>query len=376
MTTSELLSESVDSARTRENTAFDGLAVESRENFVLFGAGRLGRKVAAALRRHGIEPLAFADNDLRLDGTKVDGTPVLSPAAAAGCWHDDALFVVTTFLPQGGGIGSRLRELALLGCRRTTNFLPFGWKFEGVLPHFGSDLPSQLLEHALELERVGELWCDHISRETYRQALEWRLRADFKEAMSPALNQYFPRDILRPNPEEVFVDGGAFEGDTLRAAPWQFARTLAIEPDPANATILRSSINKETQVHESLLGRVPGSARFDGRGTMASSRSDAGALELSVVTLDELTAGEIPTFVKLDVEGDELAALEGGVEMLKRAQPVVAVCVYHKPEDLWTIPLFLKEALPAHQMFLRAHAWDGFELVVYAVPPVRCLLSR
>jgi hypothetical protein len=91
-----------------------------------------------------------------------------------------------------------------------------------------------------------------------------------------------------------------------------------------------------------------------------------------VATLDDLAAGTQPTFVKLDVEGDELAALEGGKATLERMRPVVAVCVYHRPEDLWTIPLFLHEVLPEHRMYLRAHAWDGFELVAYAVPPERC----
>jgi len=63
MKTSELLSETVDSARHRESTAFDGLREEAGGKIVLFGAGRLGRKTAAALRRAGITPLAFADSN-------------------------------------------------------------------------------------------------------------------------------------------------------------------------------------------------------------------------------------------------------------------------------------------------------------------------
>jgi len=149
------------------------------------------------------------------------------------------------------------------------------------------------------------------------------------------------------------------------------SRVLAIEPDPSNAARLRASMGPNTQLHEVLLGRSAGSARFSGEGTMASSRSDGGALEVRVATLDELTRGERPTFIKLDVEGDELIALQGGVQMLRREQPVVAVCVYHRPEDLWTIPLFLDECLPDHSKFLRAHAWDGFELMAYAVPQAR-----
>ena len=376
MTTSELLSEIVDAARRRETATFDVLAADACGKIVLFGAGQLGRKVLAALRRQGVEPLSFADNDPKLEGTKVDGVFVSSLAAAAARWRDEALFVVAIFLPSGGGVQARLRELETLGCRMSTSYLTLGWKCHGVLPHFGADMPSRLLGNSGDLACVDKLWCDDLSRETFRRQLAWRLRADFDEYAPPARDQYFPQDILRSNPSESFVDGGAFVGDTLRAAPWKFIRILAIEPDPANAAKLRACSSREVRLREVLLGSEAGSARFNGSGTMAAARLDTGELEIPVATLDDLLAGEHPTFIKLDVEGDELAALQGGEDTLKRSQPVVAVCVYHRPEDLWTIPLFLREALPAHRMFLRAHGWDGFELVAYAVPPERCLNPR
>ena len=100
MTTTELLSEGVDAARTREADAISGLEAQVKGRLVLFGAGRLGRKAAAALGRAGTAPLAFADNDPKLQGTLVDGIPVMSPAAAAERWRGEALFVVTTFRPD------------------------------------------------------------------------------------------------------------------------------------------------------------------------------------------------------------------------------------------------------------------------------------
>jgi len=372
MTTEELLAETVDSARIREEEAISELLGSAKGNVVLFGAGKIGRKVAIALRRGGIEPLAFADNDPRLNGTQIEGIPVLAPAVAAKRWGGKALFVVTTFLPKGGGMGARVAELSRLGCKRITSFLMVGWKYAGILPHFAADRPSELLRHASELGKVGRLWTDDLSRETYRKSLEWRLHARFDAELQPVPDQYFPRDLLRPNSSEIFVDGGAYDGDTLRAAPWPFSKVLAIEPDPTNASLLRAAMGKHTQLHEVLLGSSPGSARFAGNGTMASSRSDAGSLDIPVTTLDDLTRGEHPTFVKLDIEGDELAAIRGGSVMLKREKPVIAVCVYHRPEDLWTITLLLGEFLPDHAMYLRAHAWDGFELVAYAVPQARC----
>ena len=83
-------------------------------------------------------------------------------------------------------------------------------------------------------------------------------------------------------------------------------------------------------------------------------------------------AGAACTFLKLDIEGAEQVALAGAGLTLERHQPLVAVCVYHRPEDIWTIPAFLRRALPRHRVFLRAHGCDGWELVAYFVPPARC----
>jgi len=216
------------------------------------------------------------------------------------------------------------------------------------------------------------MWVDESSREIFRQQLAWRLRGEFGGRHDPAPDQYFPRDLLRPGADERFVDGGAFDGDTLRAMPWGFTRAWAIEPDPATVAKLRAAVDARVTVFHAALGRRAGWARFNADGTTAAARSDSGGAEVTIATLDELLVGEEPTFLKLDVEGDELAALQGGREMLRRARPVVAVCLYHRPPDLWEIPVFLRAALPGHRFFLRIHEHDGFELVAYAIPSERC----
>jgi len=372
MTTAELLDEGVQEARARESAAFDELAAPAERRIVLFGAGTLGRKVLAALRRGGVEPLAFADSAPGLQGKRVDGIAVVAPAEAAARWGDRALFVVTILRPGGGeGMAARQRHLAGLGCRWVTSFLPLAWRFPGVLPHFGADLPSRLLEKAGALRRVAAAWSDEASREVFRGQLAWRLRADFHPAQDPTPGQYFPIDLIQPNAQERLVDGGAYDGDTLASLPAGFARAWAFEPDPSSAARLRVRADARVQVHEAALGRAAGLARFDARGTPASARSANGALEVPVASLDELLAGENPSFVKLDVEGDEMAALEGAAETLRRAQPVVAVCIYHRPADLWEIPEFLRGVLPRHSAHLRLHEQDGFELVTYAVPADR-----
>lgn len=374
MTIAELLREPPEEARQREAAIFARRLSNTRSpEIVLYGAGRLGRKVAAVLRKNGLEPFAFADNKGSLEGTRVDGVIVGSLRSLATTLGEKALFVVTTFLPEGGGLARRTNELLELGCRQVSNFIELGWYFDGVLPHFASDLPSRILAHSREISLLAGLLADEQSTQVLTQQLAWRLRSDFDSSTRPATHQYFPEELIRPNPHEVFVDGGAFDGDTIRSAPWNLAKVLAIEPDPINASKIRGTSRASVTLFETLLGRTTGVSRFNSSGTMAAARADNGSIEVPITSLDALIGEESPTFIKLDVEGDELSALEGGRRTLDRCKPVMAVCIYHKPEDLWEIPLYLKEALPNHRIYLRSHAYDGFELVVYAIPPERCV---
>lgn len=372
MTTEELLSEPIEAARRRERSAFAELTAETDNRVVLFGAGTLGRKMVKALKQQGKSVLAFADNNRALHGSYVDDVPIISLKEAVETWGESTLFVTTIFHPTAdNGMFSRLEMLRAQGCRRVVSFLPAAWMLKGVLPHFGAELPSRLLENAEALKQVAALWNDDASTEVFRQQLSWRLRGEFSQIGLPAPDQYFPRDIITRCTDEAFVDGGAFNGDTLRALPWPFRLAWAIEPDPNNLKELKAMIPNQVVICETALGETTGRTRFNAAGTMASACSVIGDAEVDVSTLNDLLEGESPTFLKLDIEGAELEALRGAREVLLRSQPVVAICVYHRPDDLWAIPLYIKELMPEHKFALRIHAHDGFELVFYAIPQWR-----
>ncbi len=370
MNLERLLSESSAAARRREQAAF---SCDSAAKLVLMGAGHLGRKVLSALRKRGIEALAFVDHSSTLQGTQVDGLQVLSPADGAKRFGTEATFIVTIFRGTGdGGMAARERLLHSLGCRQVTNFLTVAWRYPAeLLPHYGAALPSTILSAAAEIAEVGAAWQDELSREVFLAQLLWRLRADFGGLSAPSAFQYFPPDLLSPRTDEAFVDGGAYDGDTLRVLGPRFDKAWAIEPDPTNVARLRAQGDPRVTVLECALGSLPGEANFAANQGVGSALSAMGSSKVSVETLDRLFEREKPTFIKLDIEGAEQAALEGARSMLSRHQPTLAVCTYHRPDDLWKIPGFLRKVLPQHRLSLRAHENDGFELVAYAIPPGR-----
>src|ERR1700687_959666 len=229
----ELLSEPVESAKRRASESFDGLS--GGRDVVLMGAGGVGRRALAGLRRHGVEPLAFADNGIRKQGLVLDGLQVLSPEAAAQESGRGAAFVVTIW---GGThrLAHSRKQLRALGCDRVCSFLALFWKYSDVLlPHYLQDVPSRLLDDRADVRLAFDLWEDDASRAEYVAQVRLRLCADFDGLSHPVVHpQYFPDDLFTWAVDEWMVDGGAYDGDTVRAVSRlhgdRFGHILALEP--------------------------------------------------------------------------------------------------------------------------------------------------
>lgn len=75
------------------------------------------------------------------------------------------------------------------------------------------------------------------------------------------------------------------------------------------------------------------------------------------------------TFIKMDIEGSEIPALNGAKNIILRDKPKLAICIYHKPDDLWKIPLMLKDWVPEYRMHLRHYGRRYYGTVLYAYIP-------
>lgn len=203
-------------------------------------------------------------------------------------------------------------------------------------------------------------------------------------APQAASEMYFPSDLFRLSPEEVLVDCGAFDGDSIQAflgkAGKQFRHIFAFEADPLNvAALARYCADLPVDVAERLtilpyaVGRQNGRIQFCAEGSVGSRVGGFGATqEVECRTLDSaLGSAQCPTLIKMDIEGAELDAIMGAGKSASGCRPVMAVCAYHKCDHLWIIPKLLNAANPDYRIFLRRYAEDCWETVYYAVPPER-----
>jgi FkbM family methyltransferase len=382
-----LLSESVTDAVRRERTTFDSTS-QGREGIVLVGIGGLGRRVLRALRTAGVEPLALADNGARVQGTPVEGHEVLSVPEAVRRHGERATFVVTIW-----GAGSTHRfaqsraQLEALGARAVSAFPPLLWKYPtNALPHYCQDLPHHVLEQRDEVQRGLDVWSDDSSRREYLSQVRFRLLADFDGLAHPVHHpQYFPTDLFGYGPAECFVDCGAYDGDTIRTLLERrggaVERIVALEPDPVNVAVLERyastlRLPSGVSVFPLAAGAARGRAFIETTGTVSSAlTSDAlgGTAAIDLAPLDELLEHERPTFLKMDIEGAEPEALRGARATIVKNRPVLAICVYHVQDHLWSIPLTLREWCDEYDFFLRPHNEEGWDLVCYGVPRERSL---
>lgn len=387
----ELLLRGVAATRAWERTAFDRLS--QGRSIVLMGAGGLGRRTLAGLRRHGVAPLAFADNSPGAQGRAIDGVPVLSPAEAAQQFGERAAFVVTIWGANRPHRYAHSRaQLESLGCDVVCPFPPLLWKHaDALLPFYLQDLPSRLVEESAGVRRAFDVWEDEASRREYVAQVRFRALADFDGLPHPTPEpQYFPKDLISWSESEWLVDGGAYDGDTLRFVTerfgGRFARILALEPDPSNfarlekvAAELPPDVRSRVECRQIAVAARRGTLYINATGTAASAttvRSFADTIEVQADTIDSLVNGERPTFIKLDIEGAEIDALSGARRTIESAGPILAVCVYHAQNHLWKIPLLLREWCPNHALFLRPHNEEGWDLVCYAVPRERLSKRR
>jgi len=106
-------------------------------------------------------------------------------------------------------------------------------------------------------------------------------------------------------------------------------------------------------------------------GTGSSTTLGGGNTVVKSLTLDSFVERqklERVDFIKLDVEGAELSILKGALETIKKFKPKMAISIYHKPEDIITIPLFLFNVLPQAKFYLSHKFYDCDETVLFVNP--------
>lgn len=187
--------------------------------------------------------------------------------------------------------------------------------------------------------------------------------------------QYFEKDIIPHNTDEVFIDGGCYDGRTIRQfIDWcggDYRKIFAFEPDKISYERIAERISDEKIRDVKLYNRGLWSREteltFNEDGSQGARISEAGAATIKTISIDEAVENEKVTFIKLDVEGAEYETLLGAKETIRKYRPKMAISVYHKPEDIFELPELILSMDDSYKFYLKHYQLSPNETILYCI---------
>ncbi|GAB4389160.1 MAG: hypothetical protein Kow0025_12800 [Thermodesulfovibrionales bacterium] len=181
------------------------------------------------------------------------------------------------------------------------------------------------------------------------------------EAFDPRGWHYYEADETRVAPEDVVVDCGAAEGLFSLLASRKCRKVYAIEPLPMFVESLRLTFADvpNVEVVPVALSSEAGRAFINESGI--SSSLGASGSEVEVTTLDALFyQRSIPvTYIKADLEGQDMEMLKGARETIRQNRPRIAITTYHNPAHAGQMTAFLKDLVPSYRFRVKGVAAQG-----------------
>ncbi|MBT3033378.1 MAG: FkbM family methyltransferase [Candidatus Thiodiazotropha sp. (ex Lucina pensylvanica)] len=337
----------------------DFVNTRSEDRFV-FGINEYAEKIAQV-----IEIAGFIDDFT--DNQSFMGKPVIKSKSIPR--H---AMVVSSLL------GRPLTARALLNSVgvRNIDFFSF-YTISGLISHpvrFWGDGKSDIEEYLSEYKKIFETLADQESKDTFKKIVNFRFTSniDYLNGFCDRQKeQYFEPFLHLSNKNEVFVDVGGFEGETtqefIRRCP-EYKEIYIIEPDNINIQTAKLELKIRDNIHYLQYGasnRV-GKARFNSSGSISSIKKD-GDHDIQINTIDNLINSHV-SYIKMDIEGIELDAIDGAVETISEFHPSMAIAVYHHPSDLRTIPSRILEIRDDYKIFMRHYTEGVVETIMYFVP--------
>lgn len=207
--------------------------------------------------------------------------------------------------------------------------------------------------------------------DTFKDALIWYL----------VYRQYFYEvgpTRIQPEPGDYLIDGGAFTGDAtvvFANAVGAQGRVYAFDPiqnhlDLIDANIKSTGLSNVTTFAYGLSDRTVErpAVRLDSFNPGFRIAADS----VPVCRIDDLVMdGRIQRvdFIKMDIEGSEMAALRGAMATIAHFRPKLAISVYHNPNDLFEIQNTLQDQLKnfGYRFYLDHYTYWDAETVLYGI---------
>lgn len=332
-----------------------------RENRCVFGRNEYAVSIA------GLVDVGFFIDDFT-DEIEYLGKPIIKTEDIP----NDALVVIAVTLGRPLTVEKKLFDA---GVRHLSYFSFYKYSGLAVLPvTFWEAFEPDLRANEAKYKRMFERLEDDESKRIFEKIINFRISCDlsYMSGFSDRQKEQYFEDFLELEESgEVFVDVGGFDGFTtiefIKRCP-DYRAVYFFEPELKNMNVAQSRLAGYENIHfiQKGLSNTKDVVKFSVGGS-SSVISDDGEVEIQVDSLDNMVSDTV-TFIKMDIEGAEGLAIDGATKVIAECHPRLAVCVYHKADDLWKIPEQIFSIREDYKIYLRHYTEGVTETVMFFVP--------
>lgn len=319
---------------------------------IVFGAGEMAKWVTRHWNNYGIEIEGYAvDAEFFKPNQQILNRPIYN-FAELSTQAEKFVFVLGMEDEMQGGH----RAFDFLNDKNIISY-PLPINLDGSTEKISLDF---IKNNHDKFKATFNMFEDELSRQTLLAFLKLKLTGDWTLNLNVFRPDPYFNELTEPAMGGGYVDCGAYRGDTVeRFIKWsggKYKKIFAIEADPNNFAELEKFVRNKGYKNITLFNcgvwNEKGVINFESQ-IERTRASDAGKVEVPTEKLDDLLGNEEIDFIKLEVQGSELNALKGAEKILTNQAPILSVSIFHKAEDLITIPQFIKSIQPNYKIYLR-----------------------
>ena len=342
--------------KINETDVWEHLA-QSEKPTVIYGMGNGAEKIISVLKEYGVAVSDIFASDEFVRGHSFLGYKVLKYADV--CEKYDDFNVVLAFATHLPDVLQRIESIS----KEHPVFAP-------DVPIAGNGIFTRKFfeDNKEKFEFVYDHLADEESKSVYQSVINFKIsgKVDYLYNSTEYDKNRIYKDILKLNKDDIIVDMGAYDGDTVKEFT-DFTggcrHIYALEPDEKNfrKLVKNTSGCKGVTLYNIGAWNRKDTLLFSKKAGRNSSLSDNGT-PVAVADIDSLIDGEV-TMLKMDIEGAELKALEGCEKTIKRYSPKLYICAYHRNEDMFALPMKILEYNPNYKIYFRHSpyipAWES-----------------
>lgn len=341
--------------------------INEQKEIILYGAGLSGVIISDWLRKKGILPKAFVDSNIDKVGQTINSIRVYPKSLITEL--NQNMFIIVCC----GDYAIILNELMSFGiCDDRVMYIDPKW----IKEPYG--LRNFINNNIDKLQEAFDLLEDDLSRKVFVNMLKYRISYNveyIKQVCSNWKERYFDKELLGERKISNYVDGGGYTGDTIEMFVEKFGmnykKIYVFEPNDENMRQLKKKM-KKNNYHDIVTFQIGLSDKkevllFDTSSNIATRIDDNKGEKIECDTIDNILKGKQIDLIKMDIEGAESAALKGSSKLIKEQKPTLAICVYHKPEDYYEIPIIIKNMCPDYKIYFRQYELSDTETICYAI---------